>query len=355
MDIQELLTIAVTRNASDLHIIHRHVPTLRIQGELHPLVTYPELTKEEIEKMVFSLLSGNQKEILVTNRELDFSVVYDFGEGKTIRFRTNAYYQQGSLAAAFRVIPGTVPTLDALHLPPDLIEFTKLKQGLVLLTGATGQGKSTTLATLINEINTSRRVHIVTIEDPIEYVYPKARSVVSQREMYEDTHSWASALKVVLREDPDVVFIGEMRDLETITSVLTIAETGHLVYSTLHTNTAAQTIDRIIDVFPPAKQDQVKLQLSMVLSGIVTQRLVPGVDGMRLPICEVLVGTSSIKNTIREGKTHLIDNIIQTSSEFGMRLYEEDLKEKVRKNLIAHETALEYAFRPDIYLQLMEH
>ncbi|MBI2616817.1 PilT/PilU family type 4a pilus ATPase [Candidatus Gottesmanbacteria bacterium] len=354
MDIQELLTVAVTRNASDLHIVSGHLPTIRVQGELHPLVTYPEITADEIEKMVFSLLTGTQKDLLVTNRELDFSVVYEFEGGRTVRFRTNAYYQKGTLAAAFRVIPGIVPTLSELHLPADLIEFTKLKQGLVLITGATGQGKSTTLASLINEINKSRRVHVVTIEDPIEYVYPKEKAMISQREMYGDTHSWASALKVVLREDPDVVFIGEMRDLETVASVLTIAETGHLVFSTLHTNTAAQTIDRIIDIFPPVKQDQVKLQLSMVLAGTVTQRLVPGVDGMRLPVCEVLVGTASIKNTLREGKTHLIDNIIQTSSDVGMRLFEEDLKDKVKNNLITHEVALEYAFRPDTYLQLIE-
>lgn len=351
MSIQELMTATVIRNASDLHLIATSVPVLRIAGELHPLVTFPEATNDDIEKMVFSLINPTQKELLLANKELDYSAILNLKDKGDFRFRVNAYYQKGTLSASFRLIPSSIKSIEELNLPSVLREFTKLRQGFVLITGPTGQGKSTTLASLIQEINNTRKLHIITIEDPIEYVFNKGKSIVSQREMYQDTHSWNNALKNILREDPDVVYIGEMRDYDTISSALTIAETGHLVFSTLHTNTAAQTIDRILDIFPSSAQDQVKMQMSMVISGIITQKLVPAISGNRIPVCEILLGTSSIKNTIREGKIHLIDNIIQTSKDSGMVLFEDHLRELVEQNIIAHDTAMEYALRPDRYLQ----
>lgn len=354
MDIKELLGITVSRNASDLHLIKNHLPTLRIHGELHPLVTLTEVTEADIDKMIFALLNPAQKELLLNNKEIDFSTVLENTDGKEVRFRGNAYFQRGALAVSFRVIPSNIATIDELKLPSILYELVKLRQGFVLATGASGQGKSTTLASVIAEINRTRLANIITIEDPIEYVYPKGKSIISQREMYQDTHSWTGALKNVLREDPDVVYIGEMRDFETISSALTIAETGHLVFSTLHTNSTSQAIDRIIDSFPASSQSQVRLQLSMVISCIVMQRLVPAIAGGRVPVCEILLGTNSVKNTIREGKTHLIDNIIQTSSEEGMMLFEEHLRQLVVSNAVSHEIAMEYALRPDRYMQLMK-
>lgn len=354
MDIHQLLSLTITRNASDLHLLVSRPPSLRIEGELRPLVTMPEVAASDIEKMVFSLLNPAQKELLINNKELDFSTSFTVTNEETVRFRVNAYYQMGSLSASFRLIPSKIKTLDELHLPPFLHEFGKLRHGFVLLTGPTGQGKSTTLASIINEINASRMAHIITIEDPIEYVYPKKKCIISQREMYQDTHSWRNALRSILREDPDVVFIGEMRDLDTISSVLTLAETGHLVFSTLHTNSASQTVDRIIDIFPTGAKDQIRMQLSMVLSGILTQKLVPGISGERVPVCEILLGTHSVRNTIREGHTHLIDNIIQTSKESGMLLFEENLRQLVEQGIITHEIALEYALRKDMYLELVQ-
>lgn len=353
MDINELLTVAITRNASDLHLVDGFVPTLRINGNLHFLVTFPQPQTTEIEQMVFSLLTPTQKEKLITNKELDFSTVYKTQNGEVIRFRVNAYYQKDTLAASFRLIPAIIPTIDQLHLPSVLHQFAKLKQGFVLLTGASGQGKSTTLASIISEINKTRMLNIVTIEDPIEYVYEKGKSLISQRGVEHDTLSFPRALKSVLREDPDLVFVGEMRDMESVATALTIAETGHLVFSTLHTNTAAQTIDRILDLFGSNTRDYIKTQLSGVISGIVTQRLVPAIAGGRIPVCEVLFGTSSVKNTIREGKTFLLDNIIQTSQDVGMMLFEEHLKQLTEQNVISTEVAAENALRPDIYAELM--
>lgn len=354
MDIRQLLEITITRKASDLHLIPETAPAVRINGELRTLVTLPDLGPTDIEQMIFSIINAKQKEVLLTNKELDFSTVLEMSNKEKIRFRVNAYFTKGCLSASFRLIPAKIKSIDELNLPTILKEFTKLRQGFVMVTGASGQGKSTTLASMIQEINQSRTMHIISIEDPIEYVFPKNRSIISQREMYQDTHSWNNALKSVLREDPDVVYIGEMRDAETVTSALTIAETGHLVFTTLHTNSAAQTIDRIIDIFPPSQQNQTRMQLSMVLSGIVAQRLVPSQTGDRLPVCEILLGTPSVKNNIRDGKTHLIDNIIQTSSDAGMIIFEESLRRLVSQNKISHEIALEYALRPDTYMELIK-
>ncbi len=353
MDINELLSLTIVRKASDLHLVAGYVPTLRIDGTLHFMVTFPELSGGEIEKMIFSLLNPSQKEKLIGNRELDFSVAYKDKNGEITRFRVNAYYQQNTLAASFRLIPSQVPTIEELNLPMVIHEFAKLKQGFVLLTGPSGQGKSTTLSAIISEINATRTLNIVTIEDPIEYVYKKGKSLISQREVEHDTLSFAKALKSILREDPDVVYIGEMRDLESMTAALTIAETGHLVFSTLHTNNAPQTIDRIIDTFPSSARDQIRMQLAAVVAGIVAQRLLPASSGGRVPVCEVLLGTSGVKNTIREGKTYLLDNIIQTSEDVGMLLFEKHLKILVEKNVISPEVALENALRPDVYGQLM--
>lgn len=354
MEIAELLSTTITRHASDLHLVSGFLPTLRIEGNLKPLVTIEEISASEIERMIYSLLTSSQKEILIANKELDFSTVFTLPSQQPVRFRVNAYYQKGQLSSSFRLIPSVIPSIEDLRLPPILHEIAKLRQGFVLITGPTSQGKSTTLASTIEEINKNRAAHIISVEDPIEYVFPKGKSIISQREMYQDTHSWNAALKHVLREDPDIVFIGEMRDFDTIASALTIAETGHLVFSTLHTNSTSQTVDRIIDIFPPNQQSQIRMQLSMVLSAIITQKLVPTISGERIPVCEVLLGTSPVKNTIREGKTHLLDNIIQTSSDTGMMLFEEHLKTRVEENIIAHDTALQYAIRPDTYLQLIQ-
>ena len=354
MEIKELLSIVVTRKASDLHLVPGYYPVLRINGELHPLVTLPMLSSQACETLIFGIVSVEQKEMLLANRELDFSTsITDETRTHNYRFRVNAYYQKNVLSAAFRFIPYTIKTIEELNLPQILHQFTRIRQGFILFTGPTGEGKSTSLASLINEINLSRADHIITIEDPIEYIYPQAKSIISQRELRLDTHSWDVALRSVLREDPDVVLVGEMRDYETIAAALTIAETGHLVFSTLHTNSAAQTIDRIIDVFPPYQQTQVRMQLSMVLGGIVCQKLIPSTNGARMPACEVLLATSAVRATIRDAKTHMIDNIIQTSAESGMFSYESDLARLVTRGYVAEKTALEYALRPDELMRLL--
>src|SRR3989344_2746614 len=271
MDIVKLLEKTISAAASDLHIVVGLPPMIRVEGELSPVEERP-LTDEETQEMVFSLLSPEQKDLFLVNRELDFS--YDH-EAKG-RFRVNAYHQKGFVSAALRLIPSQIRTIEELNLPKVLHDFAKLRQGFVLVTGPTGHGKSTTLAAVIQEINETQASHIVTVEDPIEYVYPIGRSIISQRELHSDTHSWEIALRSALREDPDVVLIGEMRDYETIAAALTIAETGHLVFATLHTNSAAQTIDRIVDVFPEHQQGQIRLQLSNTLEAAMEWAIRPG-------------------------------------------------------------------------------
>ncbi|HUV43047.1 MAG TPA: type IV pilus twitching motility protein PilT [Patescibacteria group bacterium] len=343
MEIEKLLEITFNKGASDLHLITKVPPMLRIHGVLSPITGLEPLSKEVAEQLIFSLVSEEQKEILLVNKELDFS----FAFGDRGRFRVNAYYQKGELAAALRLISMEVPTIDELNLPDICHAFTKLKQGFILVVGPTGHGKSTTLASIIEEINLNRSEHIITIEDPIEYVFKHQKSIVSQRELRDDTHSWSIALRSCLREDPNVVMIGEMRDLETMGMALTIAETGHLVFSTLHTNSAAQSIDRIIDVFPEHQQEQVRMQLSATLEAIVSQRLLPSLEGGRIPATEVLVATPAIRTVIREGKTHMIDNIIQTSVEVGMKVLEMDLSRLVKEGKISLDVARNYAFRPE--------
>lgn len=343
MNIKQLLQLTVDRNASDLHIIAGIPPTLRIDGELVAIPNQGILTPDIIDGYLKEILSSEQLERLTVNKEMDFSLSFD----QKARFRVNAYTQKGSLAAAFRKIPLEIPSIDSLGLPKILHSFTTLKQGFVLVTGPTGHGKSTTLAAILNEINKNRGVHIVTIEDPIEFILKPQKAIISQREMGSDTHSWPVALRSALREDPDVVLVGEMRDYETISAALTVAETGHLVFATLHTNSAAQTVDRIVDVFPEEQQGQVRLQLSNVLEAVFSMRLVPAVAGGRVVAYEVMLGTSAIRTTIREGKTHQIESIIQTSQEVGMNTLEMSLANLVRSGKIAAEVAQSYSIRPE--------
>src|SRR4030043_1309166 len=342
MEIQQILEEALRRGASDVHLMAGVCPTLRIDGKLIPITKTPTPTPEYIEKLVLALLLPEQKELLLTNKELDFS----FALGEVARFRVNAFYQKGYLSAALRLIPNRIPTLEELHLPSTFGNLTKLRQGLILVAGPTGHGKSTTIASLINKINEEKGVHIITVEDPIEYVYPSRKSLIAQREMHLDTHSWEISLRSVLREDPDIVLIGEMRDYETIESVLTIAETGHLVFATLHTNNAAQTIDRVVGVFPENQQEQVKMQLSNVLEAVLSMRLLPGREGGRYPSIEILLATPAVRNVVREGKTHLIDNIIQTSTNVGMQTLENSLTSLIKSRRITLDTALSYSLKP---------
>lgn len=342
MSIQEFLEIVVKKEASDLHLVVSMPAMIRIDGQLMPISPGP-LTPEDTESLVFELLSPEQKEMLLVNKELDFS----FALGDVARFRVNAYFQKGYLSAALRLIPSYIKTIEELNLPRICHNFAKMRQGFILVTGPTGHGKSTTIASMINEINQSRSVHVVTIEDPIEYVYPKGKSLVSQREMHLDTHSWEVALRSALREDPDVVLVGEMRDFETIASAITVAETGHLVFATLHTNSAAQSIDRIIDVFPENQQIQVRMQLAATIAGIISIRLVPAIGGGRLPAVEVLLTSGAVQTAIREAKTHQIDNIIQTSGEDGMILLDASLAYLVKAGRVSLDVAKTYSIRPE--------
>ena len=340
--ITELLQLVVDKEASDLHIITGSPPTLRIDGAL-VFVGSDVVTHDWAEEVVLSLLTEEQKDQFRTNRELDFS--YEFQDKG--RFRVNAYYQQGQPAAALRLIHSVIRTTEELQLPKVIHNFAVLKQGMVLVTGPTGHGKSSTLAAIIEEINQTRAEHVVTIEDPIEFLYRPKKSIISQREMKSDTHSWDVALRSVLREDPDVVLVGEMRDYETIAAALTVAETGHLMLATLHTNSAAQTIDRIIDVFPEAQQQQVRQQLAATLEAVISQRLVPAISGGRVPALEILLGTPAIRNLIREGKSHQLGNVIQTSGALGMVTLEMSLAAWVNPGVIKSDVARIYSIRPE--------
>lgn len=342
-DIQTLLKKTVERGASDLHLTVGAPPTLRIGGDLSPIADLGPLNPEEVESLVLDLTSEEQKDLLLTQKEIDFSFAY----GDVARFRVNAFHQRGYLAASLRRIPIKIPTLDELNLPKILYDFCKLAQGFILITGPTGHGKSTTIASMVQQINETRPVHIITIEDPIEYVYPHKKALIDQREMHLDTYSWEVALRSALREDPNVVVIGEMRDYETIASAITIAETGHLVFATLHTNSAAQTIDRIVDVFPEAQQQQVRVQLSSILEGVISQRLVPAISGGLTPAVEILLPSPAVRSVIREGKTHQLDNIIATSFDQGMISLERALATLVNDGKVALEVARSHALRPE--------
>lgn len=354
MEMQTLLEQVVKMNASDLHLLVGVPPIARVDGALSPLANYEQLQKQTVEELIFSLLTPIQKEFLLTNKELDFSFSFGAGVyGNLGRFRVNAYFQRGYLSAEFRFLPPKIRTIEELSLPKILHAFTNLRQGFVLVTGPTGHGKTTTLAALIDEVNNTRPTHILTIEDPIEYTYINGKSIVSQREMGNDTYSWAKALRSALREDPDVVLIGEMRDPETIASAITIAETGHLVFSTLHTNSASQSIDRIVDVFPPHQQNQIRIQLASTLEGVISQRLLPTLIGGRLPAVELLLVNDAVRTNIREGKSHLIDNIIKTSGELGMISLENDLARLVKDGKVTKDVALAFSFRPEELMRLL--
>jgi len=350
MDIKELLEKTAIANASDLHIIPGFPPMIRIDGALMPIEGKVALFPDDCKHLCLSILSDQQKDLFLVNKEIDFSLDY----GDRGRFRINAYFEKGKIAIALRLLPASVSNIDDLNLPKIYHSFAQLKNGLILVTGPTGHGKSTTLAAIIEEINQTRSEHIITIEDPIEYVYQGKKSIVSQRELHSDTHSWEVALRSVLREDPDVVLVGEMRDYETIAAALTVAETGHLVFATLHTNSAAQTLDRIVDVFPENQQAQIRMQLSNSLEAVLSQRLLPAIGGGRVPVCEVLLATPAVKATIREGKTHLIDNVIQTSTEIGMMTLENSLAEWIKKGKLSMETALPWSLRPEQLARLVK-
>lgn len=349
MNIKDLLQITVDTKASDLHLIAGVPPTLRINGELVRVANSEILTPVLIEELLKNVLTSEQLTKVSVDKELDFSLPFS----DKARFRVNVYSQKASLAAAFRRIPLEIPNIDSLGLPEIVHSFTALKQGFVLVTGPTGHGKSTTLAAILAEINQNRACHIITIEDPIEFIFRPQKAIISQREMNSDTYSWSLALKSCLREDPDVVLVGEMRDRETIAAALTVAETGHLVFATLHTNSASQTIDRIVDVFPEEQQDQIRLQLSNTVEAVFSQRLVAGVSGGRVLAAELMLGTTAIKTAIREGKTHLIDGILETSHEAGMITLERSLATLVKEGRITLEVAQSWSLRPELLTRLV--
>ncbi|HUW24063.1 MAG TPA: type IV pilus twitching motility protein PilT [Patescibacteria group bacterium] len=349
-DIQNLLQLTIDKGASDLHLQVGMPPCLRIHGELSLVSGENLLTKEEVETLLFSLLQEEQKELLANNKEIDFSFELA-GKG---RFRVNVYHQKGTLAGALRFVPLEIKGIDELGLPKICYEFSKLKQGFVLVTGPTGHGKSTTLAAIIKEILSQRSCNVITIEDPVEFVFTSRRSLISQRELGLDTHSWTAALRSTLREDPDVVLIGEMRDYDTIAAALTIAETGHLVFSTLHTNSASQTIDRIIDAFPEDSKSQVRMQLATALEAVLSQRLVPRVSSGRVLAYEIMVASPAVRTAIREGKTHMLDNIMQTSGSLGMSTLETSLVQLIQGGKISLDTARLFALRPEEVSRLMK-
>ncbi len=335
-DINDLLVYAVEHGSSDLHLTNRIAPCIRVDGSIRPIEGQPPLDNETIREMIFSVITQGLREKFEANKELDTSHSI-MGVG---RFRVNVFQQRGSIGAVLRTIPHEIPSFESLGLPDSIRAFTELRRGLVLVTGPTGSGKSTTLASIVSIINQTRPLHIVTVEDPIEFLHNHGRSIVNQREVGADTKSFSEALKHVLRQDPDVILVGEMRDLETISTALTAAETGHLVFATLHTQDAPQTVDRIIDVFPTNQQDQVRVQLAGSLEGIVTQQLVVSASGVgRVAVAEVLVATPAIRNLIRSAKTHQIASLMQTGAALGMQTTDQALAKAVKAGLITEAVA----------------
>ena len=337
--IETLLEACIKHGASDLHIQVGLPPILRIDGSLVPIPNTPILTTEIVDTLIFSTLDSMQRETLAKDKEFDYS----FAFGEIARFRVNAFNEKGHLAAAFRLIPTKMPTIEELGMPQVISGFAEYPRGLVLVTGPTGSGKSTTLAAIINKINSEKSVHILTIEDPIEFTHKSKRSLVAQREVHYDTYSFSRALKSALREDPDVVLLGEMRDLETISAAITIAETGHLVFATLHTNSAAQSVDRMIDVFPAEQQPQIRSQLAGILMAVCSQRLVPAIGGGRVCAAEIMVANTAIRSIIREGKTHQLDTAIQTGASEGMQTMDRTLAKLVQQGTVTYDSAREYA------------
>jgi twitching motility protein PilT len=350
-DFADILVTVVERNASDLHITPGVPPMLRIRGSLSPIDGLPRLTPTDTREIVYSILNNSQRQRLETEQQLDFS----YSVPSKGRFRVNAYHQRNAVSAAFRLIPSKTVPIEELGLPPTIRDFARKPRGLVLVTGPTGSGKSTTLASIINEINETRSEHILTIEDPIEFVHTHKKCIVNQRELGTDAQSFGLALKAALRQDPDVILVGEMRDMETIGTALTAAETGHLVFATLHTQDAPQTIDRIIDVFPSNQQGQVRMQLAVGLQGIVTQTLIPTADGQgRTVAAEILVPTPGVRNLIREGKTHQVYSLIQTGATHGMQTMDASLAGLVRNGTITMSIAESRSSNPDELRRLVE-
>ncbi len=350
VDFADVLMEMISRRASDLHVAAGAPPTVRVRGRLAALDDFPVLSPEDTREIVYSILSGEQRRRLENDLQLDFAYVIP-GQA---RFRVNAYFQRSALGAAFRLIPTDLSSIDALGLPPVVHDLTRKPRGIVLVTGPTGSGKSTSLAAMIDEINGSRDEHIMTIEDPIEFLHSHKRCIVNQRELGTDATSFAAALKAALRQDPDVILVGEMRDLDTISTALTAAETGHLVFATLHTQDAPQTIDRIIDVFPAEQQNQVRVQLSVALQGVITQQLLPTADGIgRTVACEVLVPTPAVRNLIREGKIHQITSFMQTGSAHGMQTMDAALATLVRAGKISQKLAESRSSTPEELKRLL--
>ncbi len=346
----DLLKSTVELGASDLHLTVGLSPILRISGRL-TRTEYPRLGPDDTKRLIYSILNDKQKEKFEKTWELDCSHgVRGFG-----RFRVNVFRQRGVVGATLRAIPSSIPTRQELHLPQVIEEMVYRPHGLILVTGATGQGKSTSLACMLDLINSEKTYHILTIEDPIEYIHPHKKSMVNQRELGQDTQGWLHALRSALREDPDVILVGEMRDLETISGTLTAAETGHLVFSTLHTSDASQTVDRIVDVFPPHQQQQIRIQLAAVLEAVFSQQLIPHSSGVgRVPAVEVMIATSAIRNLIREGKSHQIYNAIQTGSKHGMQTMEQSLLELFTAKQVTLEDALLHTMHPEDLRRMIE-
>ncbi|HEU4975971.1 MAG TPA: type IV pilus twitching motility protein PilT [Baekduia sp.] len=350
IDFANLLTDVLERRASDLHVTAGSQPKIRVRGRLTSLEDYPKLTPTDTREIIYGILTNDQRQRLENEWQIDFA----YAVPGVARFRVNAYFQRSALGAAFRLIPSTIVPIDDLGLPPVVHEFCKKPRGLVLVTGPTGSGKSTSLASMIDEINESREEHILTIEDPIEFLHSHKKCMVNQRELGSDATGFGPALKAALRQDPDVILVGEMRDLETIGTALTAAETGHLVFGTLHTQSAPQTIDRIIDVFPASQQDQVRVQLSVALQGVMTQTLIPTADGSaRVVACETLVPTPAVRNLIREGKSHQIVSAMQTGGNTGMQTLDNALATLVRQGKITQRQAEQRSSTPEELKRLM--
>lgn len=337
--IEILLEEVIRRRASDLHLQVSLPPMLRVDSALIPIAGYNPLDESAVESLLFAILDKDQQQILEKDKEFDFS----FAFGTLGRFRVNAYHERGNLAAALRLIPNEIKTVAELGVPPVVANFASYPRGLVLVTGPTGSGKSTTLAALVDKLNSETSQHIITIEDPIEFTHKSKKSVVIQREVHYDTYSFSAALRSSLRQDPDVVLIGEMRDLETISAAITIAETGHLVLASLHTNSAAQSIDRMIDVFPPHQQSQIRAQLANILMAICSQRLVPAIGGGRVVAAEILIANPAVRNIIREGKSHQLDAVIQTGADQGMQTMDRTLVGLVQTGAVTYDEARSFA------------
>src|SRR3989338_1227110 len=340
--LKKILDIAMQEGASDLLISVNHSPTIRVTGQLIALLREKKVTPEDAKGFAFSLINESKQQKLLAEKEIDFS--YDF-DGKT-RFRVNIFFQRDCISLAMRLISSKIKTVEELLLPPILHELNHKKQGLLLMTGASGQGKSTTLAALLDEINHSNAVHIITVEDPIEYIYTGDKSIIEQREVSVDTNSFTSALRSILRQNPDVIMVGEMRDLETISTTITAAETGHLVFATLHTNSAAQSIHRMIDVFPSDQQNQIRFQLAGSLLGVVSKRLIPRISGGFIPVCEVMICNTAVANLIRENKNHEIPAVIETSMHEGMVSLNRALSDLVRRKEISLKDSIDYSLNP---------